>query len=138
MKTKRFHDIVALNIGGPCMVISTNISSWRKILESTDNIIVLVIFHFEYVFISFQVTKNRKRIVTINIYSGINAIYNPLFLLAGGAISDLSELHHCFHRQHLYDYLQRSHYHHFLHYFQDSHHQHYQLKLTVIVFYVEE
>ena len=61
-------------------VISTNISSWRKILESADNIIFLVIVDFEYAFISFHVTRKRKRIITINIYSGINAFYNSFFV----------------------------------------------------------
>ena len=63
-----------------CTVISTNISSWQKILESADNITFLVIFDFEYAFISFHVTRNRKRIITINIYSGINAFYNSFFV----------------------------------------------------------
>ena len=65
-----------------CTVISTSISSWRKILESADNIIFLAIVHVEYAFISLQVTRNRKSIVTVNIYSGINAIYNLFYYLA--------------------------------------------------------
>ena len=120
-----------------CTVISNNISFWWKILESADNIIFFVIVHFESAFISYQVTRNRKRIVTI-IFTAVSMLFTNRFFLAGDSVSNLSELHCCFHQQHLYHYLQRSSYYHFLHYFQHLHHQYHQPKVTIIVFYVKE